>query len=326
MRGTTKMPAQRGGNDPKFRKYAAFAKKFCDIIGLLESCPSGEDLPVTATRWKYLNALAKRRHEAQPSHSRNFENWWRGDSLPEHLGDLIDVLRAAAVANNQALSDRALNDLKAAATKIARPPEKGQQEQKGTGGQDKVEERPRGMRTRPISRPKRRRLANFSIDAPGQGHSKDDLHVYFDYLGGKEPIGDGLGWVAAKRVEVDFSAEDYTETDHLNRSEIKPSAGVWIITPKPKEPFIDGPLFEDRHDKPPLVRLVRNGDVTDPKPPEIRVFIPHGAEFLHVEPAGEAADAPEACKAVIAAFLKTAVTHRTLGIELGSATFVWDDQ
>jgi len=305
------------GNVSQFRKFSAFSKLFRDIIGLADGCASGPALPEKAIRWKYLQEIAKRRNDPAPENTKNFENWWGGKNAPREprLEALIEIL------SEKGVSPQRLSALRAAANH--QPERRAKRRSKPQISQLGGQSFSPGLGTRPVSHIRHRRLANFWIDTGGQGDTPDDLRVYVDFLGGREPVVDGPGWIAAKMVELDFTATDYTGTEYLDKPNIKAAAGVWRITPKPDETCIEGPLFEDRWDKPALTRLVRNPEVTNPKPPKINAYVP-GTEFLHAECTGEAASAPEACKAVIAAFLKKCVTDRTLGIDLGTATFEWE--
>ena len=310
----------KGTQSRKSSKVSRFTQSLRDCLALRFSCGAGPDLPAKETRDEIHRRVAARLGRKVVYSDRAFQNWWRGPGVPDHK-DICDALLVVALGDDAASEPRrdALTEQwkDARSARRAGPRAPVGLKRSDNGWSD-------ALRTRPIAKPKHKLLAYFTVDTGGQGNSPDEMLLYLSYLAGRLPVTDGIGWVAAKRVDLQLTAEDYTELDHLNEDGVKAKAGVWEVTPRGDQPFLDGSLFDGRRDKPVFVKLVRNDGEDSPKPPEIKASIP-GVEFLHAECAGEAADAPRSAGAVIEAFLKVCTVGRAGDIDLGSATFKWEE-
>ncbi|MGD0104626.1 MAG: hypothetical protein ABSC06_11375 [Rhodopila sp.] len=181
----------------------------------------------------------------------------------------------------------------------------------------------------PVARLRHPRLATFSINTGGQGHTPASMELYLNFLSGREKVewDGGTGWVAAKVVELYLDAPDYTQTKQLQDKNITPSASKWRITPNDGSEFLDGPVLADQRIEKVLVQLVADPDVAQPRVPVVNAFIPDtpGDTSVHAKCTDGAAETPASCQAVIEAFLRGCLVDKLDGINLGSATLVWKE-
>jgi len=204
---------------------------------------------------------------------------------------------------------------------------------RGEAGADDTQPapRPRPVRTRSVPRPRYPYLARFSISAGAQGDTPEDCRVFLTLLWGSSPV-DCPGLTASVELtafDLHLDAPDYQDTHHFNADnrlkEVGLSAGKWTFTPVPPATSLVGAPTGPRGDDV-LVSLTRNAGVNEPRAPVVTGYIP-SPDHLKVTIGGKRArKKSSALNAVIEAFLKTCPAVGPHGIDLGSATWSWEEE